>query len=308
MKCKRILSLLFALVMTVSMFSIHVFAENKIKVMLDGQELAFDVPPQLIDNRTMVPMRKIFESMGASVGWDGDTQTATATKGDITVIMQINNNVINVSGNDVVLDVPPQLVDSRTLVPVRAVAESLNAKVNWDGETATVIIKYKTLQNEDTDMEINEIWNIEGKEEFIVEMAQYVAKKCEYGDKMEILNEAQRVFYITQALEMEVNNGGFSQFLFNSDGCFANELVSAFEKIGAMKTAEICKKAISIYGDIVPTDRDEREAIITPDDEKEEERIEEILNACDDEFFKYEDDLLELGYQFIINNKESFSK
>ena len=155
---------------------------------------------------------------------------------------------------------------------------------------------------------IDDIWKIEEKENFIVAMSQYIAEKCEYGDNMETLNEEQRIFYITQALEMEVNNGGFSQFFFNYSGMFANELVSAFEKIGALKTAEICKKAISIYGDKVPTDRDERETVLTPDDEKEEERIEEILNECDDAFFEYEDDLLELNYQFIINNKESFLK
>lgn len=308
MKCKKIASLFLALIMVIGIFVIPVNAEDRIKVLLDGQELIFDVPPQLIDNRTMVPMRKIFESMGASVEWDGNTQTVTATKDNIIVIMQINNKEINVNGESITFDVAPQLVDSRTLVPARAVAESLKAKVDWDGETKTVIIKYKTLQNEDANMKVNEIWKVEDKEEFVIEMDQYIAEKCEYGDNMETLNEEQRVFYITQALEMEVNNGGFSQFFFNYSGMFANEIVSAFEKIGAMKTAEICKKAISIYGESVPTDRDEREAVITPDDEKEEEKIEEILNECDDAFFEYADDLLELNYQFIINNKESFLK
>ena len=155
---------------------------------------------------------------------------------------------------------------------------------------------------------IADIWEIEEKDNFVNEMNQYIAEKCEYGDNMETLNEAQRILYITQALEMEVNNGGFAQFFFNSSGMFANELVSTFEKIGAMRTAEICKKAISIYGDDVPIDRDKREDVITPDDEKEEERIGKILNACDDEFFEYKDDLVELNYQFIINNKKSFAK
>jgi len=85
-------------------------------------------------------MRKIFEAMGAVVDWNGDTQTVTATKEDITVIMQIDNKVINVNGENITFDVPPQLVDSRTLVPARAVAESLKAKVDWDGDTQTVII------------------------------------------------------------------------------------------------------------------------------------------------------------------------
>ena len=308
MKCKKIASLFLALIMAIGIFFIPVNAEDGIKVLLDGQELIFDVPPQLIDNRTMVPMRKIFESMGASVEWDGNTQIVTATKDNIIVIMQINNKEINVNGESITFDVAPQLVDSRTLVPARAVAESLKAKVDWDGETKTVIIKYKTLQNEDANMKVNEIWKIEDKEEFVIEMDQYIAEKCNYGDKIENLNEEQRVFYITQSLEMEVNNGGFSQYFFNSSGNFGNEIVASFEKIGAIKTAEICKKAISIFPNDVPTDWGKRQEFLTPDDEKDEERIEEFFNKCDDAFFEYEDDLSELNYQFIINNKESFLK
>ena len=107
---------------------------------------------------------------------------------------------------------------------------------------------------------------------------------------------------------MEVNNGGFSQYFFNSSGNFGNEIVASFEKIGAIKTAEICKKAISIFPNDVPTDWGKRQEFLTPDDEKDEERIEEFFNKCDDAFFEYEDDLSELNYQFIINNKESFLK
>lgn len=140
MKFKRVVSLFLALIMVVGVFFIPVDADGEIKVLLDGRELEFDVPPQLINNRTMVPMRKIFEAMGANVDWNGDTQTVTATKGDITIIMQINNRVIQVNGENITLDVPPQLVDNRTLVPARAVAESLKANVDWDGDTQTVII------------------------------------------------------------------------------------------------------------------------------------------------------------------------
>ncbi len=174
--------------------------------------------------------------------------------------------------------------------------------------------KQKTAISDDIEIDtsmfetksIDEIWKIEDENQFVISMYLYIAEKCAYGDNMEKLNDEQKVFYITQALEAEVNNGGFSQFFFNSDGCFGNELVAAFEKIGAMKTAEICKKAVSIYGDSVPTDRAERENVLIPEDEKEEERIEEILNECDDAFFEYEDDLIALNYQFIVDNKESF--
>lgn len=140
MKIKRIVSLLLALVMIFGMISTQVCAESEITVLLDGEKLVFDVAPKLINNRTMVPMRKIFESMGAEVEWEAATQTITATKDDIVVVMQIGNNLINVNGKDIAFDVAPQLVDGRTLVPARAVAESLKAKVDWDGDTRTVII------------------------------------------------------------------------------------------------------------------------------------------------------------------------
>lgn len=155
---------------------------------------------------------------------------------------------------------------------------------------------------------IDEIWQIEEKENFIAAMHVYIGEKCKYGDEMEALNSEQRVFYITQALESEVNNGGFSQFFLNSDGVFANELVASFERIGAKKAAEICKNALSIFGNEIPTDRDVIQEIISTDDENEEERIDEILEKCDDAFFEYEDDLTQLNYQFIIDNKDSFSE
>lgn len=155
---------------------------------------------------------------------------------------------------------------------------------------------------------IDEIWQIQDETDFTVAMSQYIAQKCSYGDNMENLNDKERVFYITQSLEMEVNNGGFAQFFFNSSGMFANELVAAFEAIGAKKTSEICKKAISIYGDEVPTDRDKREELLTSDNEEEDEKIEALLNKCDDEFFEYEENLPELNYQFILKNKDAFSK
>lgn len=158
------------------------------------------------------------------------------------------------------------------------------------------------------DPDIDEIWKMQDKTDFVVAMCGYIARKCGYDDNMESLNDEERVFYVAQLLEMEVNNGGFAQFFFNSSGMFANELVASFEKIGAKKTAEICEKAISIYGDTVPLDREEREAVLLSDDEAEEERIEAVLSECDAAFYEYEDDLVELSYQFILNNKAAFSK
>lgn len=135
---------------------------------------------------------------------------------------------------------------------------------------------------------------------FVVDMCEKVCKKCEYGDDIEKLNEHERVFYVTQILEQEVSNGGFSQFFYNSSGDFSNELVDAFKKIGALKTAKICKKALAVFNGNVPTDRDEREELL------DNLECDDALSECDDEFYEYEDDLEELNYTYIMEHHSFF--
>ena len=151
MKINEFSKMLLVLIIVLAAFAIPVIAEDNIKVLLNGTELSFDAPPKSINDRTMVSMRKIFEELGAEVNWKDETQTVTATKDDIIIIMQIDNVIISVNGKDIELDVPPQLVDNRTLVPVRAVAEGLQADVKWDGNTQTVII----TKEEKSDIPIN---------------------------------------------------------------------------------------------------------------------------------------------------------
>ena len=148
------------------------------------------------------------------------------------------------------------------------------------------------------------IWNLTDTNDFVIAMTEHLNEKTRYGEDMSVLSDAERIFYITQTLEMEVNNGGFSQFFYNSSGDFSNELVSAFTAIGAHKTAAICQKAIDAFGRDIPVDREERQAML---DELESDEIEEILDACDGAFYDYEDDLNELNYRFVMKNKEQFT-
>ncbi len=115
--------------------------EKAIKVTLDGKKIIFDQPPIIVDGRTLVPLRAIFEELGATVNWDGNTQTVTSTKGQTTISMAIGKTEMYKNGKLITLDVVPQLVGGRTLVPVRAVAEGFDCKVDWDGDNQTVIIK-----------------------------------------------------------------------------------------------------------------------------------------------------------------------
>ena len=114
---------------------------NDICVYVNGREVLFDQPPVIDNGRTLVPLRAIFEALGASVAWDSASQTVTSTRDDTTVKATIGNTTMYKNDKAVTLDVPAKIVNSRTLVPVRAIAEAFGSQVQWDGKTKTVIIK-----------------------------------------------------------------------------------------------------------------------------------------------------------------------
>ncbi len=125
-------------------FTMSISAQEKpITVYLDGEQLTFDVDPILENGRTLVPMRVIFEALGAQVNWDGNTWTAIATKGDTKIVITIDSKQMLKNDQVVELDVPARLIDSRTLVPVRAVSEGMGADVQWDDKLWQVIITTK---------------------------------------------------------------------------------------------------------------------------------------------------------------------
>jgi len=119
---------------------LQITLNNGVNVLFNGSPLSFDVPPQIINGRTMVPMRVIFEAMGATIEWNGDTQTATATKGNTVVVLQIGNTSPTVNGQVIPLDQAAIIVDGRTLAPLRFVAEAFGGTVEWDGATQTASI------------------------------------------------------------------------------------------------------------------------------------------------------------------------
>jgi len=138
---KKALSIILVLsLVMVSLFSVNVFAESTINVTIDSVAQSYDVMPIIENGRTLVPMRGIFEALGAEVAWDDATKTVTGTKADTKITLQIGNTAANVNDKEVTLDVPAKILDGRTLVPVRFISESLGCEVNWDDATKTVII------------------------------------------------------------------------------------------------------------------------------------------------------------------------
>ena len=113
---------------------------DDIKVIVNGTTLTFDQPPVVVDGRTLVPLRAIFEALGAEVDYEQSTQTVTAVRDNITVSLTIGSNILTKNGEQITLDVPAQIIGGRTLVPARAIAESFGAEVIWDAATRVVTI------------------------------------------------------------------------------------------------------------------------------------------------------------------------
>lgn len=140
---KNIVKKLIAIVIQLTMISSMVIpsgASSEISVYLNDDKIDFDVAPAIINGRTMVPMRAIFESLGAVVTWDSASQTATGKRGDTIINISINSTTLFKNGVPTILDSAPTIIDSRTLVPVRAIAESFDCAVDWIAESRTVKI------------------------------------------------------------------------------------------------------------------------------------------------------------------------
>lgn len=105
---------------------------HNIKVTLDGKHIPFDSEPEIVSGRTIVPVRNIFESMGASVDWNNKSRTVTIKRNTDVITLKVNGHA-TVNGRTVKLDVPTQIIDERTLVPIRFISESLGERVTWRG-------------------------------------------------------------------------------------------------------------------------------------------------------------------------------
>jgi len=121
--------------------SLTVFAAGDITVTLNGAILNYSlVPPQMVNSRTMVPIRETAEYLGMSVDWNNETNTMICTGGGRAITHTLNQNIIFIDGMLSVFDTPSQVIDNRSVMPVRMLAEAIGAAVEWDANSRTVII------------------------------------------------------------------------------------------------------------------------------------------------------------------------
>ncbi len=100
-----------------------------------------ETSPIVQNGRTLVPVRSIIEAMGGKVEWEQSSQTATLTYNSDTINLTIGSTIADFNGEKNTLDVSPVVINGRTMLPIRFIAESFKFDVDWQQETQTITIK-----------------------------------------------------------------------------------------------------------------------------------------------------------------------
>lgn len=135
----------------------HYHSEN-VKLFFENEQVYCDVPPLIVNNRTLVPARAFFEKLGSTVKWNEEFKRVIVSGSKFSVTMTIDSKTALVNGKEVSLDVPAKIIAdssgiSRTMIPVRFVSTCLGFNVGWDGSTSSVYIS--SVKNEHTSESIS---------------------------------------------------------------------------------------------------------------------------------------------------------
>ncbi|GIP47725.1 C40 family peptidase [Paenibacillus sp. DXFW5] len=119
---------------------IQTASKGGITIELDGRPLQTETLPLLVNGSVLLPIRDVFEALGAKLAWDDTSKTVTATRGQMTLVYRIGDPTAQLNGQLLTLPVPGQIADGYSLVPLRFVSEALGSDVVWDGDHHTVRI------------------------------------------------------------------------------------------------------------------------------------------------------------------------
>ncbi len=145
---KRIFILSLFVIAFLSCFCMTAFCEKDVSLVIDNKKIETDVPPFILNDRTMVPARVFFENFDATVKWEGTLRQVIVTfKSDI-MIFNIDSPIVYIDGITHTMDVSPVIIDDRTLLPVRFISEELGYGVEWNPESRTVYIKSPSEEEE----------------------------------------------------------------------------------------------------------------------------------------------------------------
>jgi hypothetical protein len=119
--------------------------QQPIKVLNNNKELYLSTNPVVKDGFSLVPLREIFEELGATVKWNQEDHSITANKNDTQIIIHIDSLIAQKNNTNLNLDIAPTIIDNKTMVPLRFIGESFGRIIHWDG-----INKEINLSNSDS--------------------------------------------------------------------------------------------------------------------------------------------------------------
>jgi len=120
------------------------YAEDSIKIIIDGKRIKPDVDPYISNDRTLVPIRVIAEELDSVVEWDNDNRAVHISKEDIHILLRIDSYLVEYTNDNettyTIIDVVPQITGDRTFVPLRLISNALGVGIEWDNDKRTVYI------------------------------------------------------------------------------------------------------------------------------------------------------------------------
>ncbi len=122
---------------------------REVRLVVNGQEVQGDMPAIILNSRTLVPARLVFEKLGAEVVWNEEERRVSVSSDTTTVVMNVSSDKAYVNGVEVTLDSPARLINNRLMIPVRFPAEALGAEVLWEDKASTVRINLKEEEPEE---------------------------------------------------------------------------------------------------------------------------------------------------------------
>ncbi len=198
----KLKNFLFVFLLSGLLFTGQVFASRDIKILVNGEEVKSDVMPVIENNRTLVPIRVISESLGYVVFWNDDNREVKITKDDKNLLLKIDSKLICLDDgkkkDEISIDAPAKIIKERTFVPLRAVAELFGEKVHWDADTATVYVGQvpETVSEQEadkkTDASLMGKVPVKGKtpESYLMELQEEVKDRgiVQYDEKQEVFS------------------------------------------------------------------------------------------------------------------------
>lgn len=253
------MKLKFLILIFLFMFPFAVSA-NSIGLYIDGREIVCDVPPIIQNDRTLVPVRAIFEAFEAECAWN-DAEKSVSIQGNKNIILYIGSKTAYVDGVKKTLDSAPIIQNGRTLVPVRFISETLNYNVEWDDVNRNVYITEKvfnrlvskTFSYTETETTINLSFSspLAGYETYAMSSPERIVFELE-NCKADDINTSEMNKNGIERLRMG-NHDTYLKLVFDTDGRLTYDFTLASDKKSAVITI-YCTASDTPPSEIIDTD------------------------------------------------------